>query len=403
MLSREENELMTQVGRGTPCGELLRRYWQPAALNEELPADGPPIPIRLLGEDLVLFRDDKGRVGLLGLLCSHRGADLSYGRLEDGGIRCIYHGWLYDIHGRCLEQPAEPPESKFAEKIRHLAYPCVERAGLIFAYLGPGEPPLLPNYEFLTVPRDHIIASKVYSEANYLQALEGGIDPVHVTFLHRDLSRASDPRTFGNTPPAIHTEETDFGVRIFMIRKIDADQNYVGITNYVLPNVNTFMGPFGRSGYGANWFVPIDDTHSWKYNLNFDREKPIPQDDRRRRRGDTDADYHPVASKSNRYLQDRASMKAKRYSGIPVEHFQAQDACVAEAPGPILDRSHEHLGYTDQAIIASRNLLQRAIEAIRAGKEPPHVIREPSANRFDHLVVRSEVLPQSVDWRTFWR
>lgn len=131
MLSLEENELLIQVGRGTPCGELLRRYWQPAALSEELPADGPPIPIRLLGEDLVLFRDDKGRIGLLGLLCSHRGADLSYGRLEDGGIRCIYHGWLYDIHGRCLEQPAEPPESKFAEKIRHLAYPCVERAGLI--------------------------------------------------------------------------------------------------------------------------------------------------------------------------------------------------------------------------------------------------------------------------------
>ncbi len=403
MLSREENELMTKVGRGTPCGELLRRYWQPAALSEELPPDGAPIHIRLLGEELVLFRDDQGRVGLLGLLCSHRGADLSYGRVEDGGIRCIYHGWLYDVHGRCLEQPAEPPERKFADKIKHLAYPCMEQAGLIFTYMGPGEPPLLPNYEFLTVPRDQIISSKVHSDANYLQALEGGIDPVHVTFLHKDISRVNDPRTFGNIPPEVYTEETDFGVRIYMVRNINPEQNYVGITNYVLPNVNTFMGPFGRAGYGANWFVPIDDTQCWKYNLNFDREKPIPNDDRRRRRGDTDASYYPVANKSNRYLQDRTTMKDKRFSGIPVEHFQAQDACVAEAPGPILDRSQEHLGYTDQGVIASRNLLRKAIEAVRAGKEPPHVIREASANRLDQLVVRSEVLPKAVDWRNFWR
>src|SRR5438445_12183660 len=149
MLSGVENELATRVGPRQPAGELLRRYWQPAALSEELPVGGAPIPVRLLGEDLVLFRDEQGKPGLLGLHCSHRGADLSYGRIEDGGLRCLYHGWLYDVHGRCLEQPGEPAESTFHERIRQTAYPCVERNGVIFAYLGPGDPPLLPGYAFL--------------------------------------------------------------------------------------------------------------------------------------------------------------------------------------------------------------------------------------------------------------
>src|SRR5712692_10534968 len=149
MLSKDENDLLTHVGSGTPGGEMMRRYWQPAAISEELPPDGAPRPVRLLGEDLVLFRDEQGQPGLLGLHCSHRGADLSYGRLEDGGLRCIYHGWLYDLSGRCLEQPGEPAGSTFYEKIRHPAYPCVESGGLILAYMGPGKPPLVPAYPFL--------------------------------------------------------------------------------------------------------------------------------------------------------------------------------------------------------------------------------------------------------------
>src|SRR5579871_1839725 len=144
MLAQADNEQLTRVGPGTPCGAMLRRYWQPAALSEELPAGGAPLPVRMLGEDLVLFRDEHGQPGLLGIHCAHRGADLSYGRLEDGGLRCLYHGWLYDRTGRCLEQPGEPAGSTFHERIRQTAYPCQEVAGIIFAYLGPGEPPLLP-------------------------------------------------------------------------------------------------------------------------------------------------------------------------------------------------------------------------------------------------------------------
>ena len=188
MLTREENDLLTQTDPGKPCGELLRRYWQPAALSEELPPGGPPIPLRLFGEDLVMFRDDTGSVGLLGLHCSHRGTDLSYGRIEDGGLRCIYHGWLYDVQGECLETPGEPAGSRLREGVRHPAYPCQEAGDVIFTYMGPGEPPLLPNYEVLSVPPEHRFVTKIFLECNYLQGLEGNMDSVHVQFLHRRLS-----------------------------------------------------------------------------------------------------------------------------------------------------------------------------------------------------------------------
>jgi phenylpropionate dioxygenase-like ring-hydroxylating dioxygenase large terminal subunit len=189
---REENELLTRTGPGTPAGELLRRYWQPVALSEELPIGSAPLPVRLLSEDLVLFRDEDGKSGLLGIHCSHRGADLSYGRLEDGGLRCIYHGWLYDRTGRCLEQPGEPAGSTFYKRIRQTAYPCVECGGMILAYLGPGEPPPVPPYEFLAAPDDRRANTKIFHECNYLQAFEGTFDPQHLLFLHKTFNAARD-------------------------------------------------------------------------------------------------------------------------------------------------------------------------------------------------------------------
>jgi phenylpropionate dioxygenase-like ring-hydroxylating dioxygenase large terminal subunit len=166
MMTQEENDLLTQTDRGTPMGELMRRYWQPVALSEELPANGAPIPAKIMGEELVLYRDDKGELGLMGIHCPHRGADLSYGRVEDGGLRCIYHGWLFDKGGRCLDQPWEPGGGEHRDQIRHTAYPCHEQAGAIFVYMGPGEPPLFPNYEFLTAPQGHTYAIKLFHEAN---------------------------------------------------------------------------------------------------------------------------------------------------------------------------------------------------------------------------------------------
>src|SRR5439155_16201522 len=196
MLTREENDLLMRVGPETPGGRMLRRYWQPVALAEELPNGAAPLPVRLLGEDLVLFRDEQGAAGLLGLHCSHRGADLSYGRLEDGGLRCIYHGWLYDREGRCLEQPGEPLGSTFFQKIRHTAYPCIETGGLILAYLGPGEPPLLPGFDFLQAPPERCEVTRVIRECNYLQGNEGNFDPQHLQVLHW-TSNFGDPAPMG--------------------------------------------------------------------------------------------------------------------------------------------------------------------------------------------------------------
>src|SRR4030095_6941080 len=182
---KEENDLLTRTGLGPACGAALRRYWQPAALSEELPPGGAPLPVTLFSEDLVLFRDEQGRPGLIELHCAHRGADLSYGRLEDGGLRCIYHGWLYDIHGKIIDMPGEENGgASFRDSICQKAYPCKEEGGVVFAYLGPDEPPLLPNYEFLAVPAKQRFVTKYLQSCNYLQANEGNIDPIHASFLH---------------------------------------------------------------------------------------------------------------------------------------------------------------------------------------------------------------------------
>src|SRR5579884_897767 len=244
MLTAEQNALITQTGPGTPGGKLFRCYWQPVALSEELPPDGAPIPVRVLGEDLVLFRGEDGLPGLLGLRCSHRGTDLSYGRVEDGGLRCLYHGWLYDARGRCLDQPGEPAGSTFCQRIRHTAYPCREMGGMILAYLGPGEPPLVPAYPFLHVPEGHVSVTKIFQECNYLQANEGNQDPVHLSFLHRINMDAVDYNLLQvDTQPRVEIEETSWGIRIYAIRDMGEGRHYVRLTNPVFPNLTAFRGP----------------------------------------------------------------------------------------------------------------------------------------------------------------
>ncbi|HEY3116364.1 MAG TPA: Rieske 2Fe-2S domain-containing protein, partial [Chloroflexota bacterium] len=374
---KEENELLTQTGPGTPCGDLMRRYWQPAALSEELPEGGAPMPLRLLGDDLVLFRDDQGRPGLLGLHCSHRGADLSYGRLEDGGLRCIYHGWLYDVDGRCLEQPGEPAGSSFHEKIRHQAYPCVERAGAIFAYLGPGEPPEFPNYEFLNRPLENSYVMKYLHECNYLQANEGNLDLGHLNFLHymrgQDLTtsgeRASDSllRHQGLVPPVMASPLvlTPYGLRSGKVRGgAEFETEVLTATEFVLPNLTAVITGVGNGrvtdardldGYSVLWHVPIDDTHHWKYDFDFRRNGPI-QGIRRTEM----VDYQAIRNLSNRYRQDREEMVNDTYSGFGRD-FTVHDKWATEGEAPIQDRTTEHLGAPDRAITKARELLLKAI------------------------------------------
>ncbi len=413
MLSPEDNDLLTRTGPGTPGGEMLRRYWHPVALAEELPPGGAPIPLRILGEDLALFRDDHGVPGLLGIHCSHRAADLSYGRVEDGGLRCLYHGWLYDVHGNCLEQPGEPRDSTFKEKIKHPAYPCVEAGGFILAYMGPGEPPLLPAYEFLTAPEESVFVSKVFSGCNYLQGNEGNIDPVHLSYLHRYLRDDERARAVvggaGSTnsyfthdvSPTIEVEETPFGLRIFSVRDGGGGASYVRITNFVYPNLAP--NPQGVDAFNVNWHVPIDDVNHWKFRVNFKRGGPL---DKEQLRNDFYAEmgdgWTPRRNLGNRFMQDREEMVASTFIGMG-RFFVVHDLYATETQGAIQDRSVEHLGQTDKAIAAHRRLLLQAIRAVQEGADPPNVVRDPARNDYDDLICADAVVPAGEDWRASWR
>jgi phenylpropionate dioxygenase-like ring-hydroxylating dioxygenase large terminal subunit len=412
MISAEENQLLTQTNPGTPAGGLLRRYWQPVALSEELPPGGAPLRVRILGEDLVLFRDDQGQPGLLGLHCSHRGTDLSYGRIENGGLRCLYHGWLYDVAGCVLEQPGEPGGGANRGEIRHRAHPCREAGGVILTYMGPGEPPLLPDYEFLAVPEEFRTVTKIFHDANFLQGNEGNIDPVHLSFLHQYLSEAQVARqrivpgtaATDNTllahdiAPTIEVEVTDFGLRIYTLRKSGLDKRYLRVTNFVLPNLSAFGGSTVGDGYAVHWHVPIDDTHHWKYIFMFARSRPLDADLRHKSRVELTANYRMTRNSANRYQQDRESMKTKTFTGMGL-NFQAHDAFATESQGPVQNRTEEHLVSSDIAIVAARKLLLNAINAAKNGRDPQHVIRKAEANQLLHLQVFSELIAASADWK----
>lgn len=413
MMTKQENELLTQTGPGKPCGELLRRYWQPVALCEELPQGAAPLSVRILGEELVLFRDVKGRVGLLGIHCSHRGTDLSYGRVEHGGLRCLYHGWLYDIEGRCLEQPGEPGGGEHRDKIRHRAYPCKEAGGVIFTYMGPEKPPLLPNYEFLRAGAEHLYVGKIFHECNYLQANEGNIDPVHLSFLHRFLEnreeryrgvRGAEESHYNlvarNVAPILDVELTDFGVRIYTFRRLAEGKAYLRVSYFILPNLSAFPGQTGGEGYSVNWHVPIDDTRHWKYTFVYSAGAPLQKEVISRQRSELEADYRLVRNEANRFMQDRESMKTSTYTGMG-SGFQAHDAFATTSQGAVQDRTEEHLVSSDKAIVAARKLLEKAIRDLEQGREPPHIVRESSQNRFPHLRVVSDLIADDTDWKEY--
>ena len=415
MTTREENALLTATGPGTPGGELMRRYWHPIALSSELPPGGAPQPIRLLSEDLVLFRDDKGRAGLLGILCSHRCADLSYGRVEDGGLRCLYHGWLFDVAGRCLEQPAEPPESKYKDEIRHLSYPVAERAGMIFAYMGQSEPPLLPDYEFLRATGDHLFLQKTILDCNYLQSLEGDIDPSHLSYLHKPIKRIDTRNVPGSQKsadqyyredgrPKLEAERTDYGVRIFSVRNSGEQGKYVRITNFILPNKAAIIGNEGRvgEGYSVHWHVPIDDETHYRFDFIFNRVRPVARDRYEAEIAHEVRDHRYIRNKSNRYRQDREKQKTENYTGMGT-YFPVHDAFATETPGAIHKRENEHLGVSDTCIVIARRQLLNAIDDVSAGRDPGHVVRDAASNDMSHIVVVSEIVPHNVDYRDIWK
>jgi len=390
MFSKEENEILTMTDPGTSMGELLRRYWIPALLSEEIPEpDCSPVRVKIMGEYLVAFRDSQGRVGLLDENCRHRGTSLFYGRNEECGLRCIYHGWKYDVEGNIVETPAEPPGSDFKNKLRHKAYPCIERAGMVFTYMGPEDKkPCYPEYEWTSLPRNQTFVTKAFQECNYLQGLEGDGDSSHVSYLHRTNDELYQQHS---GTPALMTEEADFGVRMISIRE-NPDSNYVRITNFLMP----ITGHVSSHTNLVHYWVPLDDEHSWKYVLAFSTDQPIVEEELSTIRTETDAGYKKVRNLGNHYLQDRQAQRTESFSGI--EGFLAQDSCVTETMGPICDRTKEHLGTGDICVIGIRRFLIKAVQSLQKGKEPPCLITDPE-RVFRRPVSTGRILPRHASWR----
>jgi nitrite reductase/ring-hydroxylating ferredoxin subunit len=393
MLTKEENELLTHTGPGTPCGEFMRRYWTPVALSEELEPDGPPVAVKVLGEDLVLYRDGAGTLGLVGRWCSHRGADLSYGAAEAVGIRCGYHGWLYDEKGTCLEQPLEPPDSTLRLEIHHKAYPVQEFAGLIFGYLGPGEPPLLPAYEFFKVPDEQRRSTKYFQECNYLQGAEGSVDPVQLLSLKRVLTRDRSLSEMIDEEPDVDVEpeETSFGIRLVSVWENAPGESALEVRSYMLPSLAGVPG-VGIDGYAVHWHVPMDDEHHWRFVIAFRRDGVLSDEDARLNGVERLPNYRVDKSVLARYIQERDLSE-------PTPNTIAWQTMLAESQGAITDRSQEHLAGSDRGIIAIRTLVYGGIQDVLEGSDPMHVVRDASENAFPEIGAREEVLAAGEDWR----
>lgn len=411
MLSQKDNELLTQTDPGTSMGGLLRRYWIPALLADELPEpDCPPVRIKLLGEELIAIRDTEGRIGLLDEFCAHRTASLFFGRNEECGLRCAYHGWKYDVYGNCVDMPSEPEESNFKNKIRLKAYPCEERGGVIWTYMGPPESkPEMPELEWAMLPDTQRFVSKRWQECNYTQAMEGGIDSSHVSFAHR-FDIHDDPMHQGSegleylrsdTRPKFEVAQSDGGLLIGARRNVDEDNYYWRITQWLMPWY-TIIPPFGtHNPLGGHAWVPIDDENCWAWSINYHPTRDFKEEELESMRAGEGihvkyepGTYRPLANKDNDYLIDREAQKAKKtFSGV--EGISVQDTSLQESMGVICDRTKERLGTSDAGIImARRSLLEAAKKLQEKQEEPPG--RDPATHRVRSTSV---LLPKGTDFR----
>jgi phenylpropionate dioxygenase-like ring-hydroxylating dioxygenase large terminal subunit len=407
MLNPEINALLTQTGPGTRMGDLFRRYWMPALLAEELPTnDCAPVRVKILSERLLAFRDSEGRYGLIDEFCAHRGVSLWFGRNEEGGLRCPYHGWKYDYTGQAIEVPSEPETSNFCANVKLRSYPLVKVGDVLWTYMGdPAKRPPEPEWEFATVPSEQSYTSKRWEECNWLQALEGGIDSSHVTFLHSGnlnsdpLFKGSKGNDYnkGDLKPFFEVTESEGGLLIGARRNAEEGHYYWRVTPWVMPNF-TMVPPRGDHPMHGHFWVPIDDENCWVYTFDYHPVRPLTDDEVAAMKAglgvhneNIPGTYRPVANKDNDYLMDReAQRRGDTYSGI--KGIAIQDSSLQESMGPIVDRTKERLVATDAGIIKARQKLRRAAIALaEQGVEPPGSAPE-------HQKVRSAaiVLPHDV-------
>lgn len=405
MVTKAQNTQLVQTGPGTSMGSLFRRYWIPAVLSEEIPEpDSPPVRVKLLSESLLAFRDTQGRVTLMDEFCAHRRVSLWFGRNEMDGIRCPYHGWKYDFTGQCTEVPSEPAGSTFSKSVKLAAYPCVERGGVVWTYMGPPElQPAFPEFEWAMVPASHRYVCKRIQENNYLQAMEGGIDGSHVSFLHSGELH-TDPLHKGtkgaqyqqDTAPKLEIMESDGGLVIGARRRADEGHSYWRVTQWIMPWY-TMIPPYGDHALHGHAWVPMDDENCYAWSMTHHPSRPLKAEERDAMEGGQGiyaelipGTYRTVANKHNDYLIDReAQRKGTLYSGV--KGIAMQDASLQESMGPIVDRSLERLAATDLAIVKARRRLLAAADDPGADAVPPGL--DPATHR-----VRSAsfVLPEDV-------
>jgi phthalate 4,5-dioxygenase len=421
MLSPEDNELLTRTGPGTPMGDLLRRYWTPVVLSSEVAPGGRVKRVQLLGERLVVYRTRSGRAGLVGEFCPHRGASLYYGRVEADGMRCVYHGWTFGLDGQCLDMPSEPRESAFAAKVCTTAYPCVEAGGVIWAYLGSGSAPALPELEWTLLPEDHVFVSKRVQDCNWFQAMEGGIDSSHIGFLHapldpndRAIAEELDRASFGvglavltgDRAPRFDVRDTDYGALIGA-RRAQADGRWLWrVTQFLLPFYTMPPADIGEKIVQSHIWVPMDDTHVVNWMVTWHTERPLTREEiafHQSGRGAHVCEYAPAtsepygdvrtaANRDNDYFMDWEAHRTRMFCGIP--GFGVQDQAIQESQGPIVDRGQERLGTSDTAIIQVRRRLMGAARALRErGTPPPGLDAKPFCVRS-----ASALLPADADW-----
>jgi phthalate 4,5-dioxygenase oxygenase subunit len=404
VLKQEVNELLTLTGPGTPMGELFRQYWIPALMADELPEDGcSPVRVKLLSERMIAFRDSDGRYGLMDEFCAHRGASLWFGNNEQGGLRCAYHGWKYDVTGQCVEVPSEPENSAFCRKVKLTSYPLVKVGDILWTYMGaPEKQPPLPEYEFVRVAPDQTYTSKRWQESNWLQALEGGIDSSHVSWLHSAGLR-TDPLFKGSKGneynlndmrPFFEVVEADGGLFVGVRRNAEVGHYYWRITPWVMPAF-TIVPPRADHPVHGHFWVPIDDENCWVFTFDYQPVRPLTADELAAMKAGhgvhneyVPGTFRPLQNKDNDYMMDRdAQRRGETFSGV--KGIAMQDASLQESMGPIVDRSKERLVSADSGIIkARRKLVQAALDLRDEGITPPGV--DPAHQRVRSAAV---VLP----------
>ena len=426
MLSREDNELLCRVGPGTPTGALMRQYWIPALMSSELPErDGAPVRVRLLGENLIAFRVTSGKIGLIQNHCPHRGASLFFGRNEEEGLRCVYHGWKYSCEGHCVDMPNEPEESNFKSKIHATAYPCVERNDIVWTYMGPRQtPPPLPDIEPNMLPQGEYQVQKVLRECNWFQGLEGDIDTSHLGFLHLGAVKPEQtkPGTFdyynvADRAPKYEVVDTEFGTSYGAYRPAETDTYYWRIAHFLFPFFTMIpTGILGMQVLVRAW-VPVDDNHIMFWSIAAPRSRvgngaaggasglsaggrPVAAAGSRAGgfeflpdSSDWTGKFRLTQNKDNDYLIDREAQRTTSYTGIAGIH--QQDQAVTESMGPIYDRTQEHLGTSDAMVIRTRRRVINAARALRDNATTPPGVDAPAVYRYRSGGV---ILPRDTDW-----